>query len=365
MFAPKRFLFLVCSFFLCLPIAFTSTRQSVAIPLTFEQNQGQAAASYVFLSRHQGVQALFSRFGPDFVLSDGQNKERVLEMRFQNASNAVQLEGAEPLPGKDNYFHGAHQRDWITAIPTYGQVAYQGLFPGIDLLFHGNSDGSQLEHDFVVSAGADPASICFQLMGADKVRIDHDGQLVVSLAGRDLVFKQPQAWQTASSGRVPVAASFAMVHHNAVTFRLGHYNHALPLTIDPVLVFGTYLDGTGTDTISQVVTDNSGNIYVTGTTSSSDFPLANAEQAQNAGAPDAFISKLDPTGHTLLYSTYLGGSGMEAGSSIAVDSNGNVAVSRITSSSNFPQAGKLAVNITTFTDSYNFLASLSADGSTL
>jgi Beta-propeller repeat len=123
---------------------------------------------------------------------------------------------------------------------------------------------------------------------------------------------------------------------------VGTYDKKYPLVIDPVLNFSTYFGGSGGDQISAITTDVSGNIYLVGSTSSVDFPLAGPEQSALASGPDAFISKLDPTGHSLIYSTYLGGSRTDQGQSIAVDVNGNVVVSGITTSSDFPQAGKLS-----------------------
>jgi hypothetical protein len=286
-------------------------------------------------------------------------------MRFVNVSGAVSLHGEQPLAGRDNYFHGSDASGWITDIPTYNQVLYKDLYPGVDLLFHDNSDGSQLEHDFLVAVGSDPRQIRFRLSGADRIRIGADGKLLVTIAGREMIFHPPAAWQTTASERKPIQAAFVLEDPSTVAFRVGKYDHGLPLTIDPVLVFATYLDGTGSDSISAIATDSSGNIYVTGSTSSANFPVVKGEQSVFAGGADAFISKLDPTGHTLLYSTYLGGSNTDNGQSIAVDANGNVAVSGISLSDNFPTAGKLSGTVSTATTTYNFISSLNASGSAL
>jgi hypothetical protein len=338
---------------------------SVTLPLTFERNDGQANPRYQFLSRHQGIQALFGTSGADFLLPAERGERRLLQMRYLDASAAVRLDAQEPLPGRDNYFRGTDPKGWRTQIPTYGEVSYQNLYQGIDLLFHGSADGSELEHDFVVQPGSDPGRIQFQLRGADAIRVGTDGALIVTVTGKQLTFHTPVAWQMTAAGRVPVTAAFQMASSSTIRFKVGEWDRTRPLTIDPVLAFATYLDGTGEDTITALATDSNNNIYVTGSTSSTDFPIANAEQSKLAGDTDVFIAKVDPTGHTLLYSTYLGGSNTDQAASIAVDSNGNVAVSGVSGSSDFPAAGKLSTTITTFTDTYNFIASLTAEGSAL
>lgn len=338
---------------------------SLTIPLTFERNDGQAPSPYAFMSRHNGVQVFFAPAGADFLVPLKQNENRMLQLRFVQASGAVGPQPRDPLAGHDNYFVGNDRLRWRRRIPTYGEIAYPNIYPGIDLLFYGGRGGSALEHDFVIGAGADPQSIRFRLNGADTVRIEPDGKLAVTAADRQLFFDAPVAWQTNPAGRASVKAKFQLQPDGTIGFSVGKWDRSLPLTIDPVLLWGTYLDGTGSDSIAAIATDSSGNVYVTGTTTSTNFPTANAEQTKLAGSQDVFVAKLDPTGHTLLYSTYLGGSNGNQGFSIAVDSNGNVAVSGTSMSSDFPAAGKLSTKIATYTVTYNFIASLTADGSNL
>ncbi|HEV2324412.1 MAG TPA: choice-of-anchor D domain-containing protein [Terracidiphilus sp.] len=286
-------------------------------------------------------------------------------MRFSGTSKALNVAGAQALPGRDNYLLGTERGKWITGIPTYAQVRYRNLYPGIDLVFHGQSEKARLEHDFIVAPHADPGRIAFGFGNSEPMRITPDGKLVIGDQDHQLVFDPPQAWQTSGSRRVAIASSFVLRNRHTVTFRVGSYDSTRPLIIDPVLQFATYLDGSAQDSIADIATDPDGNVYVTGWTSSIDFPTSNAEQSKLSSAPDAFIAKLDPTLHTLLYSTYLGGSNSDQGQSIAVDASGNVAVSGISMSRDFPAAGKLSSTISTYTATYNFLASLNSDGSAL
>ena len=326
--------------------------------MTFERNDGQLPGQYRFMSRHQGVQTLFSAEGPDFHIPQGN-----LRMRFLSAAGSPVIEGEHQLTGRANYLRGRQVEKWITSVPTFGQVRYSNLYPGIDLLFHADGSGSELEHDFVVAPGADPRSIRFEMRGADTVSLRPDGQLVIEAQGKSLIFHQALAYQETPTGRVPVRAEFRMDAHRVVSFHLGKYDHRSALTIDPVLSFATYLDGNNSDTLRALTSDASGNIYAAGTTTSADFPVSYAEQSTNMGDGDVFISKLDPTGHTLIYSTYLGGSNSDEAESIAVDASGNAVVSGTSQSNNFPQAGQLTSTLSGYSET--FVASLNAAGNAL
>ena len=346
--------------------------KSFSIPLTFERNEGQAPRQYRFLSRHGGIEALFSADGIDFMVPGESQEVRRLEMRPMPAANDTSVEAEEPLTGRANYLRGQQADKWITAVPTFGQLRYTGMFPGIDLLFHGDASGHQLEHDFVVAPGANPMSIRFVVRHADAVSLAVNGDLVIEVAGGKLLFHRPLAYQDSHKGRELVEAAFHVSSKSVVSFAIGKYDHARSLTIDPVLDFATYLDGSsGRDTIRSITSDANGNVYVTGSTSSTDFPIANAFQPECGGcgsiAPksDVFIAKFDPTGHTLIYSTYLGGSDVDEGHSIAVDGNGNVVVAGTTQSTDFPSAGKLSSTNACCNRMVNFIASLDAGGAIL
>ena len=285
-------------------------------------------------------------------------------MRLEGGTGK-QVQPEQLRPGTANYFRGSQASGWIRDIATYGQLRYAGVYPGIDLVFHGDETGSEIEHDFLVSAGTDPRIIELNIDGADGIHLESNGDLDLSIGGRALLFRRPKAYQDTPAGRRTINVSYRLNSSDGVRFNVGPYDKKYPLVIDPVLNFATYFGGSGGDQISAITTDASGNIYIVGSTSSVDFPVAGPEQSTLASAPDAFISKLDPTGHSLIYSTYLGGSRTDQGQSIAVDGNGNVVVSGTTTSSDFPQAGKLSSANSGFTVTLNFIASLNASGSTL
>jgi Protein of unknown function (DUF1573)/Beta-propeller repeat len=334
--------------------------KTVSIPLTFERNEGQVSRQYGFVSRHGSLEALFSPKGVDLIIPERGHRARRLEMRPCFPAATIGIEPEQRLTGFANYLRGPHAEHWITRVSTFGQLRYTSLYPGVDLLFHGDRSGAQLENDFVVAPGTDPHAISFVIRGADKVRLRSDGDLAIEVDSRLLLLHRPIAYQQTRIGRASIAAGFRLSAKDVVSFHVGRYDHKNTLTIDPVLSFATYLDGSAYEQISALAIDGNGNVYAAGSTSSTDFPVANAEQVNAAGDGDAFLAKLDPTGHTLIYSTYFGGSNTDEAESIAVDANGNVAISGTTSSTDFPLKGSLPA-----TSPGNFIASLDSTGATL
>jgi hypothetical protein len=268
-------------------------------------------------------------------------------VRFVDASPAVALRSAAALPGRVNYFLGDDPAGWRTAIPTYARVTYAGLYPGIDLEYSG--DGGQLKGTYTVAPGADPARIRWRYEGARGVSLAAGGSLRIELAAPDgaavpqVIEQAPVAWQQAGGQRVPVSARYVLAADGSLGFALGRYDPARPLVLDPIqLVYSTYLGGAGADTGTAVAVDAAGRTYVTGYTSSTNFPLDSPLQpTYGGGGYDAFVTKFNPRGTALVYSTYLGGFGADAGAGIAVDAVGSAYVVGHTGSTNFPLANPL------------------------
>ncbi|MGA3186989.1 MAG: SBBP repeat-containing protein [Bryobacteraceae bacterium] len=242
------------------------------------------------------------------------------------------------LPGAANYFVGGREQ-WRTDIIGYGRVRYSQIYPGIDLVFHG--DEGQLEYDFILKPGADPGLIRLELSGQRSLSIAENGDLVISSAAGDVRWKRPEIYQTRDSGRVSVSGHY-VVAGRTVKFELGSYDHQRELVIDPTLAYATFLGGTRNDLARGIALDGSGNVYIAGNTSSLNLQTVSAFQPNFGGAStsydmygDAFVAKFSPAG-ALLYLTYLGGSGDDAASAIAVDSAGNAYVTGATTSTNFP-----------------------------
>jgi hypothetical protein len=336
---------------------------TVNLPLVFEQNMGQVPAEYSFLLRRGPVAAEVFDHGINFTLPSKDRKASSVRFELIDANRAV-ASGIDLLPGHSNYLVGADASKWIREIPQYSRVELGQVYTGISLVFYGSN--LELEHDFVVEPGANPSSIAFRLKGIDEPHLNANGELASGQATQ-FILRKPVAYQMRSGRRMPVEAAFTEDKDGVVRFKLGSYDKSQQLIIDPVFSFSTYLGGTGTDRALAVGTDATGNVYVTGSTTSTDFPISKAEQPQlascNGTCQDAFVAKLDPTGSTLLFSTYLGGPWDDTGQAIAVDANGNIIVGGVTGNSGFPQSGAMQPVTCSGNANCFFLVSLKPDGS--
>jgi Beta-propeller repeat/Abnormal spindle-like microcephaly-assoc'd, ASPM-SPD-2-Hydin len=326
------------------------------LPLTFEANQGQTDVRVKFLSRGAGYTLFLTNDEAVFALRrDEANSDSSAIVRQHRPSSAVpeanailrvklvktnrtaKVTGADELPGKSNYFIGNDPKKWSSKVPTHAKVKYEGVYSGIDLIYYGNQQ--QLEYDFVVAPGADPRRIKLDVHGAKKIRRENDGGLVLHMAKGELHWHKPLVYQEKNGRKERIDGQYVIKGGFRVGFELADYDLNRPLILDPGITYSTYLGGSGSDSGNSVAVDSAGNAYVTGSTSSIDFPIAPGGLQTVCGGActnDAFISKLDPTGSVLVYSTYLGGSGTDSGNGIAVDGSGNVYVDGYTYSTDFP-----------------------------
>ena len=336
------------------------------LPLSFEANRGQTAPQVKFLARGPGYTLFLT---PDAaVLSLGRQKTNaVLRMKLQGANAPASVTGADALPGKSNYFIGSDPNQWRTNVPTYGAVKYAAVYPGIDLVYHGNQ--RLLEYDFLVAPGADPQAIGIRFQGARKLTVNRDGALVIALGGSEVIEPAPVVYQEIAGQRQIVAGRYVLRGRGHVGFSVAEYDRSRPLVIDPTLVYSTFLGCCWLNDYAAIAVDGSGNAYVTGEISPSNFPTTpGAFQTTPGGAQDAFVSKLDPAGSALVYSTYIGGNGGTTGAGIAVDASGNAYVTGDTDSPNFPTTP--GAFQTTFSGDPNnivhaFVSKLNATGSAL
>ncbi len=346
------------------------------LPLAFEPNHGQADAQVRFLARSSAY-TLFLASDEAVLSLKNSTAERVdgLRMKLLRANSSAAIVGVDLLPGKTNYFLGSDPAKWRTGIPTYARVKCAGIYPGIDLVYYGHQ--GRLEYDFVVAPKADPTRIRMTFAGATLV-IDNQGDLVLQIGGREVRFQKPVVYQNESdSRRRSVDGQYALTANQEVTFELGEYDKSRALIIDPTLVYSTYLGGSDNDGPFSIAVDPSGNAYITGGTESGDFPTTTGvvqksfggEKPSCNGVPqfvcgDAFVAKIDPTGTSLVYATYLGGDNRDSGSGIFVDATGIVYVAGETQSSNFPAtAGVVQPRLAGTRNA--FIAKLDATGSNL
>jgi uncharacterized protein (TIGR03437 family) len=386
-------------------------------PTFFEPNLGQAADRVCYLSRAPGY-TLLLRSGEFEVDS---RDSPALRVRLAGANPRARFEGLDRLPGISNYFFGNDPAKWRTGIPNYRGVALREVYPGIDLVFYANQ--GELEYDWIVAPGADPNRIRLKLDGAKAAGLDTAGDLLLNASIRQ---KKPVVYQNIEGGRKEVEGGYE-VRGGEVRFRMAAYDRRLPLVIDPVLVYSTFLGGRGMSNIAEAVAvdragnayvtgytdspnfpvrgpvlatspgvvtpfvtkvspdgaliystffgeypfdqahgiavDAAGNAYVAGITGSPNFPVVNALQPKPAGGSDMFVTKISPDGSRLLYSTYLGGSGADYGLAIAVDPAGNACVTGYTFSSDFPTVNALQASSGGLIDA--FVTRISADGASL
>ena len=352
----------------------------------FEANEGQTDSEVKFLSRGQGYTLFLTDTKAVLSLrkaveSEAGNKQPAPaakltgddEASIQTATVHMQLIGAnshpvvtglEELPGKANYFIGNDPKKWRTNVRTYAKVKYRDVYPGVDLVFYGKR--RQLEYDFIVAPGGNPETITLLFEGAEKLELDDTGDLLLHSGGEQLRFQKPLIYQELDGIEQQIAGGYVVKEKHQVGFLLGAYDPAMPLVIDPVLTYSTYLGGNQDDEGRRIAVDALGNVYVTGRAQSSvGFPTVDPLQSKHAGRVDVFIAKLNPQGSAFVYSTYLGGSENEnlLGGGISVDASGNAYVTGSTSSADFPTVGAFQPNLNGFADT--FVAKLSPTGSTL
>jgi uncharacterized repeat protein (TIGR01451 family) len=338
------------------------------LPLHFEKNEGQTDQQVEYLARGRGYTLFLTPAGSVLVLQKphraGSGNEstsgRVLRMSLLGANPRAAVEGRDELPGKSHYFIGNDRKSWRTNVSHYARVEYEHVYPGVSLAYYGNE--GTLEYDFIVEPHADPRQIRLRIEGADEVRLDTEGNLVLTLPAGQVVERAPVAYQQIDGVRKPIVARFVLTGAREVGFEVGAYEADRPLVLDPALLYSTYLGGSDLDEGFGIAADSSGNAYVTGFTKSANFPTANSLQVANGGGQDAFVAKFNVAGG-LVYSTYLGGSEYEQGKGIAVDASGNAYVVGWTSSTNFPTVNPLQASNSGGTDI--FVSKLNASGSAL
>jgi Beta-propeller repeat len=314
------------------------------LPLSFEVNQGQTDGQgyTLFLTAREAVFAFSPAAVPvqhptGRVPGTGTGQDTpdtalaVVRMQLLGANPVPQVTGLEERAGKVHYVRGNDPQQWQMHVPTYAKVHYTAVYPGIDLVYYGQP--RQLEYAFRIVPGTDPTVITLGFAGIDRIDVDAQGDLVLATAGRSLRFQKSVIYQEGNGPRHAVAGSYVCTGPHQVGFHVAAYDPARPLVIDPVLSYATYLGGSGVDNGNSIAVDASGAVYVTGSTNSPDFPTVHPLQPT---LHSGFVAKLTADGSALVYATYLGGSGFDFGTGIAVDAAGAAYVTGLTHSPDFP-----------------------------
>ena len=247
------------------------------LPLSFELNRGQADERVKFQSRGSGYSLFLTSTEALMLLRKNESsrpsgiadseatlpqKMSVVRTRLLGANPSAQIAGEDELPGKSNYFIGNDANKWRTDVPNYQAVRFHDIYPGIDLVYHGNQ--RLLEYDFVVAPRANPRLIRLEVAGARRLRVDRHGDLVLRTNAGQMRQLKPVIYQDIDGQRRMVTGGYAVRHGHLVTFKIGNYDHKQPLLIDPTLVYSTYLGGGDNDYGEAITADNSGNAYVVG-----------------------------------------------------------------------------------------------------
>ena len=342
---------------------------ALSVPLHFEPSSGPGPAATCYVAAAPRYTLFLSDTG---IAMGFPGRRRALKMILPPAP----LQALDLLPGKTSYYVGAARSAWRTGVPNYGRVRYHAVFPGVDLVVYGKTQ--QVEYDWVVAPGADPAAIRFSFTGASAIRVDAGGDLVIETPAGEVRHRKPHIYQQDGGRSREVAGGFVLAG-GVVRFRIGEFDHRRALVIDPQLVFAAGFGGNGvlvdfpmthfsyTDTGTGIATDSDGNVYVVGTTFSVGFPLVNSAASMppcpsgytSCDVRSVFVAKIAADGSSLLYSTYIGAVTDAMGVSgapfswdypgllaagIALDSAGNVYVTGATTGANFPFTGQASTN---------------------
>lgn len=333
------------------------------LPLSFELNKGQIDKQVKFLSHGPGYDLFLTsteavlRVQKPTALQAEKSKDpevregTVLRLKMLGANATPEVEGQEELPGKIHYFIGNDPTQWRRNIPTYKKAYFKGIYPGIDVVYYGTQ--RELEYDFVIGPGANPKLIRFSVEGADKIRLDKSGKLLLSLKHGEVSLNKAVIYQLDENGSRREVNGTYVINGNEVRFKLERFDSGKALIIDPVLSYSTLLGSNNSEAANGIAVDSQGSAYVTGTTEFSGFPTTPGAFRTVSPRGGAFVTKLDPTGSSLVYSTYLSGidNNSTRGSGIAVDAAGNAYVTGISEGNSFPLVNPLKTNSIFFTTS--------------
>ncbi len=325
-----------------------SASEFANLPLWFEASQPA-----MFVAHASDSQFSVSATGAEFTLAQKTGETAGCRLQLVGANPEAHLSGDRQLTGTINYLIGSNPNQWQANIPTFAQVRVENVYPGINVVYYGNRQ--KLEYDFNLAAGVDPSLIALRFDGAKKVSVNPQGELVIQFNSGEVRQHAPLAYQTLHGVRQEIASGYKILDAHTAAFTLGHYDHSESLVIDPVLSYCTCYGGNYSDNGWAIaVNPIDGSIYVAGQTLSTQvtnnipFSTAGAFQTASHGGKltgDAFIARFDATGTNLIYATYLGGSGNDGASSLAVDNAGNAYFTGYTDSTNFPTSNALNSHI--------------------
>lgn len=341
------------------------------LPVRFEANRGQTAPEVRFMARGSGYNLFLTPTEAVLALYEHKMTQATppagVRLRLAHANPVPRVSGLDELPGISNYFLGNDPKEWRTSVPSFGKVRYEGVYPGVDLVYYGNH--GQLEYDFVIAPGTDADVIRMNVRGVGNIHTDAAGDVILCAEEGEVRMHKPLVYQRGVTATERVDGRYILREKQRgeyeIGFQIAGYDTTRALIIDPTLDYSTFLGGFDTDRVNDITVDSDGSAYVTGFTWSANFPTAPGgfQTGFGGGSFHAFVTKLAPDGGSLVYSTFLGGSSTDTGTSIAVDSSGNAYVTGATTSTNFPTKDPLQPALAGFSDA--FVTKLNPTGSML
>jgi hypothetical protein len=330
--------------------------------VSFEANIGQAGDSARFIAR--GPAYYFSLSPTEATISlrkfdaaptparsvkgrardDAAVSFRSVRLEFLGANPLAEISGESELPGRVNYFLGSDAAKWRTGVPLFSRVRVTDMYPGISLLHYGNQQ--HLEYDFEVAPEANPSAIALRFSGADRLTIDPQGDLILSLGADEIRQPKPVIYQQVGQQRKEIWGGYVLTDPQTVKFEIGDYDPHLALVIDPVLSYSTYYGGSGRDTAWGVAVDANGFVYVAGETMAG-LPTTTGTPTNQYGGTgtglhgDAFVAKFDRSFSNVIFLTYIGGGFDDVARSVVVDAGGSAYITGYTCSPDFPQANAI------------------------
>jgi hypothetical protein len=313
--------------FVSVPIA-AHARATESYPALFYELPGDGRGP-AFAGKRGSLRFEFQRAA--YSIYSGRGRFTV---QFVNASDAARLEGGGEM-GRLSRLMGRNTSDHA---PIFQYVACRGIYDGVDVVFR-SSERSPLESEFYLAPGVNPGIIVLRYDRASELL--EDGSLRLTSGNWTVIESPPVAYQNIGGRNKFITASFERRQDGSIGFRVGTHDPHYGIIIDPNVTVSTMVGGALAEAITSIAVGADGSVYAAGWTESADFPVTAALQPALRSATDAFIIKFDPSMRTVVYATYLGGQGSDSANSIAVDSSGNVYVTGYTSSTDFPTRNAL------------------------
>jgi hypothetical protein len=324
------------------------------LPLRFEENRGQFDSAVRFTARSAGANLQLTERGPAFLVGSSP-----VEIGLVHGNAAPVIEPLDRMPAVTNYMVGRRDQ-WRGGIANFARIRYQGVYPGIDVVYYGTQN--QLEYDFVLAPGANPDAIRVKFRGDVHVSLTPEGDIALESGGSRMLQKAPAIFQ---DGRT-IQGRYTLLAKNEVGFHLARYDRKRALTIDPILVYTEYIGTSGADQITAMKMAANGLLYVTGSTTTGEFSTIDGAYSDHSlGLTDIFLAIIDTKANAnfaLKYFSYLGGSGLDIPLALDVDVHGVAYMTGTTTSVDFPMAGNSVQTASSATSVLSFIAAIDPSG---